>query len=457
MKKKLLKKFLNENGFFYNSMKLDTSKNAPNGVAVPEGAKYFEGVVSNGELNRNGYIIRPQALIDSLGVYMMNPIILLGHDTDQPIGRCLSASARGANGKEQEIFVTGYIFDDLTEGRFGRGLLNALSTGHITNEVEFENSETGEVLSAEEFRKFNWEEQCNGNWLMAVTKLEWVEFSSVAIGSNRKSLITSRNAIEAFVKSEKFSAQALRDVVENHIEDDHDEQEGRNEAEEPTEETQPEVKKEEGGEEKPAEQKETEPKPEDQEAANGDATAPAVTEEPAAKSGEGESAEVTEGDEQVNKIRISKADREKLQTEANRLNAALEATIAVNDEEPKETAEEKKAEEPKEEKPTVEEEEKPKQALSDDEEKPVVEEKTEGNSVKIEVAPEVKNALIELVKLNADLTKEVAALELKLSKVPHIKGLAIVSQFKGEAEKKDNKPEAGQAILSMLQHCGFNV
>lgn len=98
--------------------------------------------------------------------------------------------------------MTGYIFDDLTEGRFGRGLLNALSTGHITNEVEFENSETGEVLSAEEFRKFNWEEQCNGNWLMAVTKLEWVEFSSVAIGSNRKSLITSRNAIEAFVKSE---------------------------------------------------------------------------------------------------------------------------------------------------------------------------------------------------------------------------------------------------------------
>lgn len=39
------------------------------------------------------------------------------------------------------------------------------------------------------------------------------------------------------------------------------------------------------------------------------------------------------------------------------MNAALEATIAVNDEEPKETAEEKKAEEPKEEKPTVEEEE----------------------------------------------------------------------------------------------------
>lgn len=453
MKKKTLKKFLNENGFFYNSMKLDTSKNAPNGVTVPEGAKYFEGVVSNGELNRNGYIIRPQALIDSLGVYMMNPIILLGHDTDQPIGRCLSAVARGANGKEQEIFVTGYIFDDLTEGRFGRGLLNALSTGHITEEVEFENSETGEVLSAEEFRKFNWEEQYNGNWIMAVTKLEWVEFSSVSIGSNRKSLITSKNAIEAFVKSEKFCANALRDVLGADLDEEVEEKEEEKKDAQEGEKTEVEVKKEEGGEEKPAEQTTTETEPKEEEAANDAATAPAATEEPAAKSGEGESAEPAKGDEEVNKIRISKADREKLQAEANKINAALEATIAINDEEPTEKAEEKKAEA----EPVKAEEEKPKEALSGDEEKAPVEEKPEGNSVKIEVAPEVKNALIELVKLNAELTKEVAALELKLSKVPNIKGLAVVSQFKGEAEKKDNKPEAGQAILSMLQQCGFNV
>lgn len=455
MKKKTLKKFLNENGFFYNSMKLDTSKNAPNGVTVPEGAKYFEGVVSNGELNRNGYIIRPQALIASLDVYMMNPIILLGHDTDQPIGRCLSAVARGANGKEQEIFVTGYIFDDLTEGRFGRGLLNALSTGHITEEVEFENSETGEVLSAEEFRKFNWEEQYNGNWIMAVTKLEWVEFSSVSIGSNRKSLITSKNAIEAFVKSEKFCANALRDVLGADLDEEVEEKEEEKKDAQEAEKTEVEVKKEEGGE-KPAEEKETETKPEGQEAVNGDATAPAVTEEPAAKSGEGESAEVTEGDEQVNKIRISKADREKLQAEANKLNAALEATIAINDEEPKEKAEEKKAEE---EQPKAEEKEQPKEALSgeDEEEKAPVEEKAEGNSAKIEIAPEVKNALMELVKLNAELTKEVAALELKLSKVPNIKGLAIVPQIDSKAKKDDNKPAPGEAILSMLAQCGFNV
>lgn len=457
MKKKLLKKFLNENGFFYNSMKLDTSKNAPMGVAVPEGAKYFEGVVSNGELNRNGYIIRPQALIDSLGVYMMNPIILLGHDTDQPVGRCLSAVARGASGKEQEIFVTGYIYDEYTDGRFGRGLLNALSTGHITEEVEFENSETGEILSAEEFRKFNWEEQCNGKWIMAVTKLEWVEFSSVSIGSNRKSLITAKNAIEAFVKSEKFCANALRDVVGSELDEEVEEKKEEQKDVQKGEQTEVKVKKEEGGEEKPADETTTETKPKEEEAANDAVTAPVETEETAAKSGEGDNAEATEGDEEVNKIRISKADREKLQQEANKINAALEATIATNDEEPKEAVEEKKAED---ETAKVEEKEKPKQALSGDEEgeeKPVVEEKTEGNSVKIEVAPEVKNALIELVKLNADLTKEVAALELKLSKVPHIKGLAIVSQFKGEAEKKDNKPAPGVAILSMLQQCGFNV
>lgn len=219
--KKELKSYINENGFFFN-MEVDVEVNTPEAYAkiIPEGATYFEGVVSNGELNRNGYIIRPQALIDSLQNYMLNPIILLQHDTDQPIGKCLSAGLRG-EGKTQEVVVAGFIYDELTGNRFSKGLFKGLSTGHIPHEVEFQNEKTGQVISEEEFRKFNWEEQYSGDWVMAVTKLDWVEFSLVGIGSVKRALVTSKNAIGAFIKSNgKLSENAIRDYIKNKVDDE---------------------------------------------------------------------------------------------------------------------------------------------------------------------------------------------------------------------------------------------
>ena len=187
--KKELKNMINKRGFFAQ-MTYDIKTNAPEGVTIPDGAIYFEGIASNGELNRNGYIIRPQAWVDAISGYMQNPIILLQHDVDQPIGQALSAQVTS-----EGLHVTGFVFDDLTGEKFSRGLYKALSTGHYTEAYEFENTETGETLTEEQFSKLPFEEQVRDVWVLAVTKLEWVEFSVVSIGSNRKSLISKKNAI----------------------------------------------------------------------------------------------------------------------------------------------------------------------------------------------------------------------------------------------------------------------
>ncbi len=430
--KKELKKFINENGFFY-SMAIEVKKNAPQDYAskVPEGATYFEGIVSNGELNRNGYIIRPQALIDSLNTFMMNPVILLQHETDEPIGHCLSAELRGS-GETQEVFVRGYVFDDLTGGRFGRNLFSGLSTGHITLAIEFQNSKTGEILSEEDFRKFNWEEQMNGDWIMCVTKLEWVEFSLVAIGSVRKAVVTAKNAIEAYVSTNKLCEESLRKVTGNEAEA---EETTQPKEEKPAEAPAPEEKKEETQTtttEQPAPAKEAENSGENPEA---------KTEKPAEKSGEVESAKEQEKVED-NKVKISKVDREKLKAASDLLLKTLEATIEADEEEKEEKPEVKDEAKPEGEKPAEQAESKP--------------QLTEENTAKIEVPALVKSALETLVSLNSALEAEVLKLKEELSKIPNRKGLAMVTQF--NSPKEEQKPQGkGSALVNFLRSNGFNV
>ena len=73
-----------------------TKENAPaeRQSAIPDGALYFEGIVSDGERNRNGYVIDADAWFFAKGKYVKNFLksgsVLYGHDADKPIGRPLS-------------------------------------------------------------------------------------------------------------------------------------------------------------------------------------------------------------------------------------------------------------------------------------------------------------------------------------------------------------------------------
>jgi hypothetical protein len=216
LSKKELKDFINSNGFFCTA--LITEKNMPNEESrpenVPEGATWFRGVASTEELNRNGYIIRLNAWKSAISEFMNNPVLLLQHDSNQPIGKVLTAEVG-----ERGLIITGYLFDDLTGGRFGRGLINALSTGHLTVDVEFENTSNGEILSEEEFKKLSWEEQSKEEWVMAVKELEWVELSVVSIGANRKSLISNKELMKNYLNELQPEEVKAEEVVEEQKEE----------------------------------------------------------------------------------------------------------------------------------------------------------------------------------------------------------------------------------------------
>lgn len=160
-------------------------------------AVYIETVSSDGDLNRNGYIIRANAWKskgtdgkDAITRYMENPVVLLQHENEEIIGNTLWAKVTS-----NELRTGCYVFPDqmneADQKRFKRGQLKAISTGHITLAVEWENAETGEVMDDETAQKEIgfWELLFNPIWLMAVTGLDWVEQSLVSIGSNKSSFV----------------------------------------------------------------------------------------------------------------------------------------------------------------------------------------------------------------------------------------------------------------------------
>lgn len=201
MSKKDNKQVVNEYGAFLQIpiSKIDRNEINKNLQAgIPDDAFIFSGIASDGELNRNGYIIRESAWEKALDLYMQNPIILFQHKDDKGIGNTLSAKVT-----KKGLEVTGFIFKDLDEahtaGAIGKGVYRSLSTGHITKDFEMENGDTNEVLTKEAFKdliqEMGWGEWMN-DWTRVVTELEFVEWSIVAVGSNKAALKTNNTERE---------------------------------------------------------------------------------------------------------------------------------------------------------------------------------------------------------------------------------------------------------------------
>lgn len=169
---------------------------------MPEWALFFKAVASNWNLNRNGYIIRAKAWITwangkrdltAINDYLQNWKILFQHNSEKPIGKPLSLKVVW-----NDLILTGWVLDDThSNGDIGRGLVTSISTWHITNSREFENVDTWEIQSEDEFFEDEnaspWEKLWSGLWVMAVTSAEIIENSLVTIPSNRESHIINNS------------------------------------------------------------------------------------------------------------------------------------------------------------------------------------------------------------------------------------------------------------------------
>ena len=424
--KKELKKLINDNGFFAQ-MTVTPETNAPELYKdrIPEGATYFEGIASNGELNRNGYIIRESAWRSAIETYFLNPVVLLQHDVEQPIGMALEARIT-----DKGLWVAGYIFDDLTGGKFGRGLLKALSTGHYTKEVEFENTKTGTVLSEEDFRQLDIREQMSDDWVMAVTKLDWVEFSLVTIGSNKKSVVTHKNAIMERLDIKEENLKQLDAEAEEVVE-----VEGEVEA---TEEPEVEAVEVEAKEEEVVEASTAEQEPESQDSEKEGETPDESTEEAESDetSAEAEEVEEEEGEKEEaeqNKIKVSKEQFDRLSHASKALLKTINA-VEVDEAEKKEEAEQ--PEEAKEHNaPKMSTEEKVEKLCADD--------------------PELKAHLVNLVEVSLQLKEENAKLKAELEAIPESKRLILSGNHNTVEEKVESKK--GQAIKALFANAGIKL
>ena len=165
---------------------------------VPNGAFYFEGIVSNWEKNRNWYTIRADAWWfdwwKSVDNFLKNWKILFNHDDAKPIWKPLTFEKVW-----DEVKVSWYVYDDLfTNWTIERELLTWLSTWHITHNAWYEN-EIWEFFQEDEFYKLDLEKILNHSWEYIVTEAEIVEFSFVTVPSNRDSTILTEK-LEEFAK-----------------------------------------------------------------------------------------------------------------------------------------------------------------------------------------------------------------------------------------------------------------
>jgi chromosome segregation ATPase len=75
------------------------------------------------------------------------------------------------------------------------------------------------VISEDEFRNLPWEEKESGNWVMAVTSLDWLENSIVSIGANRKSLVKNKDLVKNYVEALKNEMQEGEEERKEEAED----------------------------------------------------------------------------------------------------------------------------------------------------------------------------------------------------------------------------------------------
>jgi hypothetical protein len=208
--KKELKKYINENGFFLHvdsieEVKEDSIEDLVNSLedahrtsaVLPSGEnsniQVFRGLASQkygkGKKNRNGYKYDIAGF--DLKNYKKNPLILLQHNRDMPIGKCLSLSIT-----EEGLEIVYYVDFNSKAGKeyehdLKSGLIGMLSTGAITNDWGVEEVKTGKVFSRKEAKEKGidlWEVLFGNSeeYILVITKSELIENSQVTIGSNEE-------------------------------------------------------------------------------------------------------------------------------------------------------------------------------------------------------------------------------------------------------------------------------
>lgn len=141
--------------------------------------------ITAGSVDRHGTIIEARGV--DIDAYKRNPVVLFNHDYDKIVGRAVNIQVRGEHivaeieWDEEDDFAAGVA------RKMRQGFLNAASVGFMVQEGQ-EDSERGAFV---------------------ISRSELVEFSIVAVPSNRDALVMSRS-LQQQVADLKAELEAMR-------------------------------------------------------------------------------------------------------------------------------------------------------------------------------------------------------------------------------------------------------
>lgn len=153
------------------------------------GQRLIRGWASTSSEDRDGEVVSPKAIEESLTRFKNNPVILRDHDMRRPVGKMVSGETSDTGFFISAEIAKGTTDADETWALVEQGILKAFSIGFIPKEV-------------------NWDDRTP-----VIQKMDLVEVSIVAIPSNYQSLFSVAKALNLgtdLIEKKTNDALALR-------------------------------------------------------------------------------------------------------------------------------------------------------------------------------------------------------------------------------------------------------
>lgn len=171
-----------------------------------DGTLVIRGMASTKDVDRYNDIVEPLAFDITLETYMKNPIMLLQHDSNKPIGRFDETKIT-----DDGLSVTGSVLydEDGCVKKIQYGVLGAFSIGYIPKRFEIRSGD-GTLLATENgYEKgYGWEDVwTDATAIRTIKELDLVEISVVSTPANPNAVFSLGKSVKTFFDEEKKSWQ----------------------------------------------------------------------------------------------------------------------------------------------------------------------------------------------------------------------------------------------------------
>lgn len=196
-----------KNNFFQIPFEQKNITETENGVKI-------RGLASTRNLDRYGDSVEPTAFTKTLQTFMKNPVMLLQHNHNKPIGRFLSVEV-----VEDWLEVMGEILynEDDVISKVKSWVMQAFSIGYIPKKWEIKNSDGIIIRTDEGFQNgFSHEALYNNKNIRTIKELDLVEISIVSVPANAYSTFWLNASTKSFFDNmEKEWEEELKKLEEN--------------------------------------------------------------------------------------------------------------------------------------------------------------------------------------------------------------------------------------------------